>query len=235
MKKIFGMVLWMVVPLSLWALKPGDFVTHGPTTAKVVALSFDDGPGPFTPQVLDILKENGIHATFFMLGEQVRFFTPYAKRVRDEGHEIGNHTYSHDNFYTYKASDPVTKLKAQIELSRQVIHDATGVTTTLCRMPYGYNKPWARRLLGKEGFTIVNWTFGCDWIKETLMYKGIKMTPEGKRLAYIKAIHPGAIFLMHDGGIKRESTIYALKGLVAELKKQGYQIVPVGELIGVKD
>jgi peptidoglycan/xylan/chitin deacetylase (PgdA/CDA1 family) len=209
----------------LWALEPGDFVTHGPATAKRVALSFDDGPGPFTPQVLDILKKNGLHATFFMNGDQVKIRPLFAKRVHAEGHEIGDHTYSHRNFYTYKATDPKIKLKAQMELSKQVIQQTTGVTPVLCRMPYGYSRAWVRPIAKEYGYVLVNWTFGCDWTK---------MTPEAKRAAYIKAIHPGAIFLMHDGGIHREGTLYALEGLIEELKKRGYEMVTVGELIGLK-
>jgi len=224
-KKFSILFLFLLAPLSLRALQPGDFVTHGPATSKRVALSFDDGPGPFTPQVLDILKKNGVHATFFMNGDQVKIRPGFAKRVREEGHEIGDHTYSHRNFYTYKATDPVVKLRAQMSLSKEVIREATGVTPVLCRMPYGYSRAWVRPIAKEQGYVLVNWTFGCDWRK---------MEPEAKRTAYLKAIHPGAIFLMHDGGVHREGTLYALEGLVSELKKRGYEMVTVGELIGVK-
>jgi peptidoglycan/xylan/chitin deacetylase (PgdA/CDA1 family)/membrane-bound metal-dependent hydrolase YbcI (DUF457 family) len=208
------------------ALEPGDFVTHGPTSAKRVALSFDDGPGPFTPRVLDILRKNAVHATFFMNGDQVKIRPQFAKRVTEEGHEIGDHTYSHRNFYTYKATDPVVKLKAQMSLSKEVIRKTTGVSPVLCRMPYGYSKAWVRPIAREHGYVLVNWTFGCDWTQRT---------PEAKRTAYIKHISPGAIFLMHDGGVRREGTLYALEGLIEELKARGYEIVTVGELIGIKE
>lgn len=209
-----------------WALKPGDFVTDGPRSEKKVALSFDDGPGPFTPQVLEVLKKYEVHGTFFMNGDQVKMRPQFAKAVKEAGHEIGDHTYSHLNFYTYKATNPIDKLKAQMELSRKVIEETTGVTPVLCRMPYGCMRPWIREVARREGYVLVNWTFGCDWQK---------MTPEAKRAAYLKAIRPGAIFLMHDGGRNREGTVFALDGLIAELKKRGYEMVTVGELIKGND
>ena len=226
MKWFLAVLLLAAAPAWGRVLAPGDFVTDGPSNAKRVALSFDDGPGAFTPHVLDILKKNGLHATFFMNGDQVKIRPEFARRVHQEGHEIGDHTYSHRNFYTYKETDPKVKLKSQMELSKQVIQETTGITPVLCRMPYGYSKAWVRPIAKEHGYILVNWTFGCDWTKKT---------PEEKRAAYIRAIRPGAIFLMHDGGLHREGTVYALEGLIEELKKRGYEMVTVGDLIGVKD
>src|SRR5689334_223693 len=91
---------------SSWAYVPGKFYSFGHTQEKIIALTFDDGPGRITPALLRILKEHNIRATFFMEGTQVEEFPQIAKQVADEGHEIGNHTYIHFNFHMAKNAKP---------------------------------------------------------------------------------------------------------------------------------
>src|SRR3989338_6449032 len=88
---------------SLYAVEPGKFYTDGLKTKKTIALTFDDGPGTFTPMVLDILDQYKIKATFFMNGDQVQIRPQIAKEVIRRGHEVGDHTWSHMNFYAYES------------------------------------------------------------------------------------------------------------------------------------
>jgi len=218
-----------VIPLPLKALLSGSFVSDGPATSKRVALSFDDGPGRFTPKVLEILNRYQLHATFFMNGDQVQIRPKIALQVKEAGHEIGDHTQNHSNFYVWEKRLDSKKLKEKVKdqmmLSKEAIEKATGVRPVICRMPYGYSRGWVKEVAREEGYVLVNWSFGCDWKK---------ISPEEKKEAYIHAIHPGAIFLMHDGGLHREGTLVALEGLIQELQKRHYEIVTVGKLIGME-
>src|SRR5689334_1915867 len=89
----------LLTPLTVCAYRPGHFYTQGKTHEKVIALTFDDGPGRITPALLDLLKAHGIRATFFMEGTQVEEFPEIARQVVESGHEIGNHTYTHFDFH----------------------------------------------------------------------------------------------------------------------------------------
>lgn len=202
---------------------PGEFITHGPRKGKRVALTFDDGPGPYTERVLEILKRSGVRATFFMNGDQVATRPKLARKVFEAGHEIGDHTYNHIDFHTYDREDKADRLRQEMRLSKKAIQKAVGTTPKLCRMPYGFVRPWVREIARHEGYALVNWTFGNDWHS---------IEPEAKRRDYLKAIRPGAIFLMHDGGARRQGTLFVLEGLLEELKRQGYEAVTVGELLG---
>ncbi|MGA2090952.1 MAG: polysaccharide deacetylase family protein [Endomicrobiales bacterium] len=202
------------------------FYAQGKGDKKAIALTFDDGPGPWTERILAVLKEHNVKATFFMEGQQAQYRPKLVVAVRDGGHEIGNHTYSHKNFYAYKKDDKKEVLERELQQASQYIDKASGVTPHLLRMPYGYCKEWSREVASKQGYVMINWSFGCDWNK---------MTPTAVYEAYAKNIHAGAIFLMHDGGSNRKSTYEALPKLIDEIKRQGYELVTVSQLLGIKD
>jgi peptidoglycan/xylan/chitin deacetylase (PgdA/CDA1 family) len=212
---------------SGYAAATGTFFTDGPKDKKVIALTFDDGPGPYTERILAILKNNNVRATFFMEGDVVEFRQKIAAEVKADGHEIGSHLYSHPNFYAYekKHADYREKLIQEADKTAQLIEKAIGERPRLLRIPNGFSKQWARDAAREKGYILVNWTFGCDWTKGS-----------GADLAasYVKHLQPGAIYLMHDGGKNRSRTMEILTALIAEAKKQGYQIVTVSELLGLK-
>ncbi|MCX5778370.1 MAG: polysaccharide deacetylase family protein [Elusimicrobia bacterium] len=223
MKKL---LVVMAVCCSVCAIAFGKpaFYAQGSGDKKIVALSFDDGPGPYTARVLAILKEHAVQATFFMEGQQAQSRPQFVAAVKDGGHEIGNHTYSHINYYAYKKQDKEQVLTREILQAEQAIMRTTGVKPHLLRMPNGYSKGWARELVAQQGYEMVNWSFGCDW----------KKIPAAELYAvYAKNIHPGAIFLMHDGGKNRQTTVDMLPKLIDEIKRQGYDIVTVGQLLGI--
>lgn len=211
----------------VFANEPGVFYTNGPRDGKAIALTFDDGPGPWTERILAVLKENNVKATFFMEGDVLEFRQHIGREVKDGGHEIGSHLYSHLNFYQYEKNhtDFREKMIEEIDKTAMIIEKATGERPRLLRMPNGFSKRWARDTAREKGYVMVNWTFGADWSKMS----AIEMTE-----AYKKALTPGAILLMHDGGKNRSRTLETLGALIAEARQQGYEMVTVSELLGLK-
>jgi peptidoglycan/xylan/chitin deacetylase (PgdA/CDA1 family) len=202
------------------------FYSHGSKNVKQVALTFDDGPGASTLKVLEILKEKGVKATFFMLGIQARRNPNDSKRVAQDGHEIGTHTYGHMNFYAYKSEDKPEVLESELVSSVEIIEQNTGVKPFLARFPYGYSGTDTFELAQKRGFYVINWTFGCDWRQDI----GV----EEMLAEYLKALENGAIFLMHDAP-KNAKILSFLADFIDAVRKEGYEIVTVSRLLGLTD
>jgi peptidoglycan/xylan/chitin deacetylase (PgdA/CDA1 family) len=201
-----------------------NFYTNGSSNVKKVALTFDDGPGKATKRVLEILKEKNVKATFFMLGVRIENDTPTAKEVVAAGHEIGSHTYEHVNFYTYKNADKLDKIEREILKTKKLIKDKLGVDTYLVRFPYGYSKPEALEIAQKQGYYIINWSFGMDWqnVSAQEMHK-----------KYKQSIRNGAIFLMHDLS-RNEKVLSFLEDFIDEIRAQGCEIVTISELLNLE-
>ncbi|MCU0517581.1 MAG: polysaccharide deacetylase family protein [Oscillatoria sp. Prado101] len=189
---------------------------------KVVALTFDDGPWPSTPAVLDILKRNSIKATFFWIGRHLQKYPDIARRVVAEGHAIGNHTWNH----RYEPVDQSTAAK-EIGSTAALIYKITGVTTSLFRPPGG---------LLNNGF--------AAWAQKQKMAVAIWSTdsrefwhPSSEQIAstVLNNIQSGGVVLMHDGGGEHSATVRALPPIIAELKKRGYKFVTLPELLQMKD
>ena len=205
-----------------WAYVPGKFYYQGHTHEKVIALTFDDGPGATTPQILALLKDHHIRATFFMLGDQVPMYPQIAKQVVADGHEVGNHTWSHFDFHKVKVH-PSDVLIEELDKTEKAIEQAAGVHAAIVRMPHGYfNKTWLLPTLREKGYALVHWTFGTDWL--------LKKSPEQMASEYIHNAHPGAVFLFHDGGKHREKTLAALKMVIPALEQKGYRFEAAGDL-----
>ncbi len=218
---------------SLWAYSPGKFYYQGKTKEKVIALTFDDGPGVFTPPILELLKKHNIRATFFMEGSQVEAYPKIAKQVVDAGHEVGNHTYIHFDYHKQKNAAP-ERLAHELAQTEAALQRAAGIQTKVVRMPYGYfNKVWLLKTLKEHGYALVHWTFGCDW---QLKYQDRPghwrdvSTPQAMADAYIHNAAPGAVFLFHDGGRHRERTLAALPMIIDTLEKQGYRFIAADQM-----
>ncbi len=208
------------------AYTPGKFYYHSPTKERVIGLTFDDGPGPFTPRILQFLKEHHIHGTFFLEGDQVPSYPQFVRQVRDEGHEIGNHTFSHWDFHKVKKA-PASVLTKELAQTEEAIRKALQDPQFHCqivRMPYGYfNKSWLLSALKDQGYALVHWTFGTDWF--------LKKSADQMAQEYIKNASAGGIFLFHDGGKHREKTFAALQAVIPALEKKGYRFVSAQELL----
>ncbi|MDR3244735.1 MAG: polysaccharide deacetylase family protein [Elusimicrobiota bacterium] len=216
--------IFIFFTMSAYSFEKKDFYTNGAAKSRKVALTFDDGPGVSTPAILDILKEKGVKATFFLLGSRVKANPQYTKRIAQEGHEIANHTYHHINFFSYNEPDKNDKFESELLLSEKIIKEITGIKTTLVRFPHGYLKPPAIQIAKKHGYTIVNWSFGCDWRKD--------ISSDEILSKYKKEIKSGTIYLLHDAP-KNAKSLKFLSKLIDEIKKRGYQIVTVSELLNL--
>lgn len=194
---------------------------------KVVALTFDDGPSAeWTPKILDELKRTDVKATFFMLGEHVLRYPEIAKRVVNEGHDVGNHTIHH----TVLIFSGVEELEREIIGNEKIIRDATGKTTILFRPPKAWLTDKEKALIHKLGYQVVLWTLNSkDWVSFDDKYI----------VRYImKHIQPGDIILFHDsGGVfgteggNREETVRTIPRLINVLRSKGYRFVTVSELL----
>ena len=191
------------------------------TGNKKIALTFDDGPHPrYTPQILDILAEYGIKATFFEVGENVIYYPDAARRVAAEGHEIGNHTYTHPHIKNLNEA----QLSEETSLCERAIMDITGVKPRLFRPPEGVVDTAVKTWATKNGYSVVLWSVDTrDWAG-TSVEEMVKNVDDN--------VHSGSIILMHDYVSRRSHTIEALKNIIPLLLNKGYEFVTVSELMG---
>lgn len=157
------------------------------TTQPYVALSFDDGPDPrWTPQILDALQAAGTKATFFMMGYNVDHHRDLARRVRDEGHDIGNHTWSHQDL----AFEDPASARNEIVDGKRAIKEVLGVDTTYFRPPRGEMSGAVLRILAEENYDTFLWSVSRNVV-------GVG-TPEVVADHVLERLRPGAIIDMHD-------------------------------------
>ncbi len=179
-----------------------------------IALTFDDGPGGSTTEkLLDGLKERGVKATFFLIGENVEEYPELVKRISDEGHLIGNHTFSHIQLSTVN----INKAKDEIVKTNEAICAVTGSTPLYIRPPYG---SYSDKLLAQINMTEVLWTIDPkDWDTDNVgnIVKCV-----------VNNAHCGDIILLHD--IYDSSVVAALE-IVDELKAKGFVFVTVDQII----
>src|SRR5690625_3736121 len=188
---------------------------------KYVALTFDDGPSEdVTPRVLNILNEYDAKATFFMLGSQVDYFPDIANQVADAGHEIGYHTWEHQDL-TLLGPENIRK---EVSETADRIHNATGVRPYLFRPPYGaYNELVINDATQSEN-SIILWSVdSLDWQSRNADAVNQEISQE---------ITPGAIVLMHD---IHPTTADALPELLKSLRDEGYQFVTVSQLLKIQN
>ena len=185
-----------------------------------VALTFDDGPHPrYTPQILDILAEYGVKATFFVVGRNVGYHPEIVRRAMAEGHEIGNHTHHHYRTAKIERAEVLEDiLECQEELSLEL-----GIVCRFFRPPEGVFDEELRHFCEEQGLTIVMWSVDTrDWA-HTKPQEIVKNVRENVR--------DGSIILMHDFIGKKSPTPTALRQLIPMLQKSGYEFVTVSELL----
>jgi len=203
---------------------------------KKLALTFDDGPDPtWTPKVLDILKEKNVPATFFVIGWDANRWPQLLRREYAEGHEVGNHTYSHPDWEDPRLSP--TQIRWELNLTERLIESTLGVKSLLFRPPYGidhqpeFAEEVAHLPIAQEmGYIIVGQKVDPDdWSQ---LAPGIPL-PAAKIVENVLREAPkGNIILLHDGGGNRSQTVAALPELIDALRAKGYEFVSVPELIG---
>ncbi len=183
-------------------------------TAKVVALTFDDGPGPFTLQILAILQAKGVKATFCMIGQQVPTRADIVRQVAAAGMAVCNHTRNHDERLNKESHDAV---ETQISGGAQPLIDLGLPTPQFYRPPGGALSPDIVATARKHGETVLYWKVDpADW----------KRPPVAAIVANVVGhVDPGAIVLLHDGGGDRANTVAALPIIIDQLHAAGYQFV----------
>jgi peptidoglycan/xylan/chitin deacetylase (PgdA/CDA1 family) len=185
-----------------------------------VAMTFDDGPhGANTPRLLEMLKQRGIKATFFCVGQCVAEYPEIAKRIVDEGHEIANHSWSHPQL----SSMTEASVRDQLEKTHQAIKQATGVTPKMFRPPYGAftqrQRNWANAVYG---YKIILWDVDpLDWKIRNASHVESEI---------LKQTVSGSIILSHD---IHKSTIDAMPATLDALLAKGYKFVTVSELLAM--
>ncbi|MDP8910867.1 MAG: polysaccharide deacetylase family protein [Actinomycetota bacterium] len=195
--------------------------------AKLVALTFDDGPGDWTGAILDLLAAHGARATFFVLGHSIAGREDVLRRTVADGHELGNHTFGHH--HPLELSDAA--LREELRLTSERIADVTGVPPRLARPPYGEDaERFAQIAAELELSPTVLWSVDpLDW-----------QEPPSQTVARrtLDAIHPGAIVDLHDGfrirgdvERSRQPTAEAVARIIPALHERGYELVTVSELL----
>nr|WP_144922585.1 polysaccharide deacetylase family protein [Paenibacillus bovis] len=205
---------------------PDIFFLQGPADQKQIAITFDDGPDPrFTNGVLDVLKQYNVPATFFLFGSRAVANPEIVKRIHNEGHVIGNHTYSHINLV--KDATPEI-LEEEVSKTEDALNGIIGYRTKLFRPPYGFLYNELVEKLGEMNYYVIAWSVdSLDWQEDP---------PEVITSNVVEKIHPGAIILMHDGAESdgdRTNTIKALQQIIPALQQQGYKFVTVPELLNI--
>ena len=176
--------------------------------AKVLYLTFDDGPSGYTQPILDALARHGAKATFFMLGRQTNGKQDLLRAMYDAGHGIANHTYNHP----YLTSLSMPRFRDEVTATSAAIG---GLDHGCLRPPYGASNKTVRAEASELGYTLVTWTIDPrDWSR-----------PGAATIAQrvISRAFPGAIVVMHDGGGDRTQTVAALETILTELGAEGYQ------------
>ncbi|TDC60129.1 polysaccharide deacetylase family protein, partial [Streptomyces hainanensis] len=182
-----------------------------------IALTFDDGPDPtYTPKILRVLREHHAPATFFVCGENAEWQPDLLRAIRDEGHLLANHTWSHPQL------DLLSRAEVRDELGRtsDVVARAVGRAPRLARAPYGVWDEPSLRVCAELGMRPLGWSVDSDdWTR-----------PGADRIAatLLDGAHPGAVALAHDGGGDREQTVAALRACLPRLLDRGFEPVLPG-------
>lgn len=196
--------------------------TEGQMTPKLqnaAAITFDDGPGEHTVRLLDAFKEYDARATFFVLGNKVKDNSALIQRMIDEGHEVANHSYDHQNFNTLSDAEVLS----QIRRTNSAIAAVTDEKPTLLRPPYGEFPQHITNLAEREGLALVLWEPSPDdWLIREVGYVYNYL---------VSHIKPGSMLLLHD---IHETTVDAVIKALPVLKERGIKLVTVSEFLDLK-
>lgn len=212
-----------VPSVDLASMFPGLVILRGAEGQRQVALTFDDGPDEtYTPQVLEVLKQEGVRATFFLVGSRVEELPGVARRIAAEGHAVGNHGFHHVRYSALSRAQIITDLGR----ADDALHRATGQRPRLFRPPYGALDPHSVRAITDQGYRVIMWSIDSrDW-----------QAPGSGRIidTVLGSSHDGAIILLHSGGGPGQDlsgTVKALPAIIQGLRDRGYEMVTVPGLL----
>lgn len=216
----FALIAFLLVPHDIYA----EAVYHGESEScgmqKRIALTFDDGPHyKYTEEILDILDEYEVKATFFTVGENAKHFPELIDREIASGHEVANHTYSHKNISSLNDS----QITEEIKKCEEILGEHEGYIPSLFRPVEGYATKEDCRVIEDLGYDVILWSVDTrDWAHNSVNNIVNNV---------INNSNDGSIVLFHDFVSGQSPTPEALRKLLPELKKQGYSFVTVSELI----
>ncbi|MDI6869921.1 MAG: glycerol-3-phosphate acyltransferase [Bacillota bacterium] len=200
---------------------------HGNPHLPYVALTFDDGPDPrYTPEVLRILRQEEVPATFFLVGAHASRYPELVRRIQQEGHEIGNHTYSHRNLFLLQPP----AIEREVARAEEVLRRITGERPRLFRPPRGLYDANLSRVLAERRYAVVLWSVSSrDWVE---------VSPRLIARNVLGAVRGGDILLFHDSGAilsaqggNRKHMLQALPYIIKRLKTEGFRFVTVSQLL----
>jgi peptidoglycan/xylan/chitin deacetylase (PgdA/CDA1 family) len=185
---------------------------------KCVALTFDDGPSPYTDRLLQILKDNDARSTFFLIGNKVAANPAGAERIADAGMEVGNHTWEHPNMTTIPPQD----IPTQLSKAQDAVRAATGQTPKLFRTAGGLINDNVLAEAKRQGLADINWdVIPFDWFNDS--------NTAATRYVLMTQIKPNSVVLFHD---TYSSTVDLVQQFIPVLKANGYHLVTVTQMLG---
>ncbi|MGO9341579.1 MAG: polysaccharide deacetylase family protein [Acidimicrobiales bacterium] len=210
----------MAVPVSAQSPQPAFYTYQAPGGAATygqrdIALTFDDGPGVYTPQVLSVLEQYRVPATFFEIGENIVQYPQYTRMLAAAGYPVEDHTWTHPDLSTI----PVSDFPYEIDQTQNEIRSLTGLTPSCVRPPYDDWDTTVLDQIAQRGLTTMSYSIDPrDW---TL--PGVQTIVD----SVVDAAFPGAVVDMHDGGGNRSETVAALPQIITDLEFDGYKFVSI--------
>lgn len=241
---IFGTGLWLATrffyPLSvvvpvifflLWLIvsAAGSFVIgwnyhllarHENPDSDDIALTFDDGPTEYTAEVLDLLKEYNMKATFFLIGRQVEKHPALVKRILKEGHTLGNHTWSHSRATGFMNA---RKMEEEIRAADRILEALTPGKVKFYRPPYGVTNPSVKRAVRETGHIVMGWSIRS---LDTVIRREQQILNR-----ILRRLKPGKVILLHDTSQK---SVNVVRQLLAELEKRSLRSVALDSLFNLE-
>lgn len=186
-----------------------------------IALTFDDGPHPeFTPKVLDLLKKHGAKVTFFCIGKQIETYPKLLERILQEGHSVGNHTYSHSKFFGFFGTENVIR---ELNTTKTIAQNITGKSMNLYRPAFGVTNPMIEKAVEKLNVQSIGWSV-----------RSLDTTARSEKAILdriTQKVSKGDIVLLHDTS---EKTVRVLERLLLFLEDKKLESVTVDELLDLK-
>ncbi|MDN3583555.1 polysaccharide deacetylase family protein [Mucilaginibacter flavus] len=214
----------LIVAYGCYFVSSGFFMPmycSAKTNNKVIALTFDDGPvAPGTPKVLQILKNAGVEAAFFCIGNRIAGNEAIIKQLHADGHLISNHSFTHGALFDMLSA---AKMLAEMQQTDNELYRVIGKRTKLFRPPYGVMNPNLKNAIIKGGYLPIGWNVRS--------YDTMAKDADTLLIKILGRIKPGAIFLFHE---KCTVTVQMLPRFIEQAKAQGYAIARVDKMLGLK-
>lgn len=218
---LLSYLLWLGI--GVFSLKKGMFIhahVEGDPDSHSIALTFDDGPATSTEEILDILKQQGITATFFCIGSHIQDHPELLKRIDREGHIIGNHAFRHHVFFPFKSA---RQIHIELQLTHNLIVSSIGRSPKFFRPPYGVSNPAIARASKQMSYHTIGWSIRSF---DTLIKNKVRLLKRLKR-----KVKPGSVILFHDN---REHTPAVLSAFLQFVQSNGLRVERLDKMLNIQ-